>query len=79
MIITMMMSTEWYKGYQNTRLKKQELLPIAWHPLRYWDWCMSEEENKETEKLWDNQDLFVSSDWIQNVWTPKKLKIKCLL
>ena len=44
---------EWYKGYQNTRLKKEELLPIAWHPLRFWDWCMSEEENKETEKLWE--------------------------
>ena len=44
---------EGYKGYQNTRLKKEELLPIAWHPLRFWDWCMSEEENKETEKLWE--------------------------
>ena len=43
---------EGYKGYQNTRLKKEELLPIAWHPLRFWYWCMSEKENKETEKLW---------------------------
>ena len=26
-------------------------MPIAWHPSRYWDWCMSEDEKKETEKL----------------------------
>ena len=31
---------------------EKELLPIAWHPLRYWDWCMSEDEKQETEKLW---------------------------
>ena len=31
---------------------KEELLPIAWHPSRYWNWCMSEDEKKETEKLW---------------------------
>ena len=29
---------------------KEELMPIAWHPSRYWDWCMSEDEKKETEK-----------------------------
>ena len=37
-----------------------ELLPIAWHPSRYWDWCMSEDEKKETGKL----SLFVSVDRI---------------
>ena len=31
---------------------KKELMPIALHPSRYWDWCMSEDEKKETEKLW---------------------------
>ena len=30
---------------------KEELLPIAWHPNRVMDWCMSEDEKKETEKL----------------------------
>ena len=33
-------------------LIKEELMPIAWHPS-YWDWCMSGEEKKETEKLWE--------------------------
>ena len=37
---------KWYDGYkkQNTQKAsiKEGLLPIAWHPSRYWDWCMSE-------------------------------------
>ena len=40
---------------KNGRLKKQkikeELLPIAWHPSRWLDWCVLEDET-ETEKLW---------------------------
>ena len=35
---------------QNASIK-EELLPFPWHPLRYWDWCMSEDEKKETERL----------------------------
>ena len=31
---------------------KEELMPIAWHPLRWWDRCVPEDEKKETEKLW---------------------------
>ena len=27
----------------------EELMPIAWHPKRWWNFCMSEDENKETE------------------------------
>ena len=30
----------------------KRLMPIAWHLLRWWDWCMSEDEKTETEKLW---------------------------
>ena len=41
---------DWDDGYkkqkaQKTSIKK-ELLPIAWHPSRWWDWCMSEDEKK---------------------------------
>ena len=46
---------KWYKGYQKRKAQKseikEELMPIAWHPSRYWDWCMSEDEKRETEKL----------------------------
>ena len=46
---------EWYDRCKNRMFQKasikEELLPIAWNPSRYWDWCMSEDEKKETEKL----------------------------
>ena len=29
-----------------------ELMPVAWHPDRWWDWCVPEDEKKETSKLW---------------------------
>ena len=41
---------KWY-GYKKQKVQKasirEELLPIAWHPLRYWDWCMSADEKQE--------------------------------
>ena len=46
---------KWHDGYQKRKAQKasikEEPLPIAWHPSRYLDWCMSEEEKKETEQL----------------------------
>ena len=47
--------TEWDDGYQKRKTQKasikEELLPIAWHPSRWWDWCVPEDKKKETEKL----------------------------
>ena len=47
---------KWYEGYKKRKVKKgsikEGLMPIAWYLSRNWDWCMSEEEKKETEKLW---------------------------
>jgi hypothetical protein len=42
---------EFEKTWRHYHLKK-ELAPIAWHPDRYWDWCMSEDEKNEISKLW---------------------------
>ena len=46
---------KWYKRYEKRKAQKAQIkegpLPIAWHQSRYWDWCMSEDEKKETEKL----------------------------
>ena len=32
---------EWYNGYKKRKVQKvsikEELMPNAWHPLRYWD------------------------------------------
>ena len=45
---------DWYDGYKNQKAQKasikDELMPVAWHPSRWWDWCMSEDQKKETEK-----------------------------
>ena len=48
---------EWHNRHKKQKAQKahikKELMPIAWHPSRYWDWCMSEDEKQETEKrLW---------------------------
>ena len=28
---------------------KEELMPVAWHPDRWWNWCVTEDEKKELE------------------------------
>ena len=47
---------EWYDGYRVRKGRKaqikKDLMPIAWHPSRHWDWFMSENEKKDTEKFW---------------------------
>ena len=45
-----------HDGYQKRKVQKasikEQLLPIAWHPNWYMNFCMSEDNKKETEKLW---------------------------
>ena len=46
---------KWYEGYKKRKAQKasikEEFVPIAWHPLRWWDWCIPEDEKRDTEKL----------------------------
>ena len=28
---------------------KEELMPVAWHPDQWWNWCVPEDEKKELE------------------------------
>ena len=46
----------WYEDYQKRKAQKakikEELPSISWHPSRWWDWCIPENQKKETEKLW---------------------------
>ena len=41
---------KWYEGHRKRKTEKakikEELLPIAWHPDRVMDWCMSEDEKR---------------------------------
>ena len=58
-----------YDGYKKRKAQKakikKELMPITWHPSRYWDWCMSEDEKKKEEKIMGiNIDLVVPGDHI---------------
>ena len=47
------LSGDGYKKWKAQKASiKEEFLPIAWHPSRYWDWCMSENEKIQTEKFW---------------------------
>ena len=43
----------WYKGYEQRKAQKakikEELMPAAWHPDRWWNWCVPEHEKKELE------------------------------
>ena len=47
---------EWYEDYQKHKANKaqikKELSHIACHTSRWSDWCVPENEKKETEKLW---------------------------
>ena len=46
---------EWYNGYQKRKAQKasikEELMSVAWHPPRCWDWCVPEDEKRGTEKI----------------------------
>ena len=46
---------KWRKGYEKRKAQKaninEELMPIALHPSRWWDWCVPEDEKRETEKI----------------------------
>ena len=46
---------KWYDDYKKRKAQKSsikdELMPIAWHPSRFWDWCMSEDEKKRDRKI----------------------------
>ena len=47
---------KWYDGYKNRKAQKaklkEELMRVVQYPSRWWDWCVPEDEKKETEKLW---------------------------
>ena len=30
-------------------------MPIAWHPKRWWNFCMSEDEKKEIKQIFTNK------------------------
>ena len=50
------LETELFRWHHKKKYQKdikEELMPVAWHPSRYWDWCMADEEKKTAEQLWN--------------------------
>ena len=49
----------WHDGYQKSRAQKakikEELMPIAWHPSRWWDWCVPEDEKNRQKNCGSNR------------------------
>ena len=58
MVIMMMMKINFFCAMMVIKNKAQKasikegLLPIAWHPSRWWDWCMTEDEKSDAETFW---------------------------
>ena len=46
---------EWRNGYKKRKAQKaeikEELMPIAWHPSRWWDWCMPDDEKERIKEI----------------------------
>ena len=36
------------------KLYYDDLLPVAWHPDRFFDWCLDEDEKRELKQMWPN-------------------------
>ena len=42
-----------FKKYKKFKKELSEkLMPVAWHPNRWWDWCMSEYEKKNRSNVY---------------------------
>ena len=45
----------WHTKFEKLKaLKKElneELMPAAWHPNRWWEWCVTEDEKKEIHPI----------------------------
>ena len=52
-IILIRLLTWHIKFGKRKELEKElsELMPVVWHPDRWWDWCMSKDEKKEIDPM----------------------------
>ena len=52
----------------------EELLPVAWHPERAWDWCFDEEQKQVAGQLW-NWVCFLGGENLESVKLKKREKL----
>ena len=59
----------WCNEYkQRLAFKKEiskELMPVAWHPAGWWDWCMPEVEEKEIEPIFTDKSQYKVSNIVK--------------
>ena len=58
MILVLLFMSDFWLGILNLKNAKylekelnEELISVAWHPNRWWDWCVSEDEKKEIDPM----------------------------
>ena len=39
------------KNEKHLKKESKELMPIAWHPQRWWNFCMKDNKQKEIEPI----------------------------
>ena len=53
--IMLMRLLAWHVKFRKRKEPKkelsEELMPVGWHPNRWWDWCMSEDKKKEIDPM----------------------------
>ena len=54
-IIILIRLLAWHIKFEKRKVLRkelnEELMPVAWHPKRWWDWCVSEDEKKEIDRM----------------------------
>ena len=55
MMMKMIQLLTWHVKFEKRKADKkelnEELMLIAWHPKRWWNFCMSEDEKKEIDPI----------------------------
>ena len=64
---------KWCDGYKKRKAQKvqikKELMRVAWHSSRWWNWCVPEDEKKKQKNYGHKHEtFFVSDDWIQKTF-----------
>ena len=63
------------KHTSNTSMEKRiikELMSVAWHPTRWWDWSMKEDEQKEIKQFLIDEKCYTTLKVGKHQW--KKVK-----
>ena len=53
---------------------KEKLMPLAWHPKRLWDWCVSEDEKKKVNRFLLSNAFNVCNWEYWDIWPLKIVK-----